>query len=208
MIAGLCFVGACLAAVASDESALGEAVCRFAREHVGQQVGDGECSSLAIAALRAAGARTTHDFGVGGDGQDYAWGEEVRKPTEVRPGDIIQFRDARFRRTALVRRGNMLVRQIETVACDHHTAVVVKVLKPRRYLIAEQNVIWPGEDEEKQRLVRLRPLDLGERVRGTIRFYRPVKREEMMEAEEVDGDIEGESPAPSADPAEEEIKTP
>jgi hypothetical protein len=158
-------------------SPLGEAICAFAREQVGERVGDGQCSTLATLALESAGAKTVRDFPPRkGDG-DEVWGEEVRNPRDVHPGDVVQYRKVQFRRMTVIRRGAMRAPGIEIVTNDHHTAIVAKVLGRRRFVIYEQNVTRPGEPEGMKWVVRESPLDLAERVRGTIRFYRPVPRE-------------------------------
>lgn len=71
------------------------------------KVGNGQCTSLAVEALAAAGARGMgRDFPKRGD---YVWGEQValleydhravaglESLTKVKPGHIIQFRNARL----------------------------------------------------------------------------------------------------------------
>src|SRR5262249_39098476 len=62
----------------------GDRLVEFARSRMGQRVGDGQCSTLAREALRAAGARGRR------------WGEQLPSLKDARPGDILQFRDATF----------------------------------------------------------------------------------------------------------------
>lgn len=194
--AGSLFLG-CIFALGPPPagSPLGEAVCRFARERVGERAGDGQCSTLASLALDAAGAKTSRDFPPRkGDG-DEVWGEEIRSPKDVRPGDVVQYRKVQFRKMTVIQRGAMRAPGIEIVTNDHHTAIVAKVLGRRRFVVYEQNVTRPGEPEEMKWVVRESPLDLGERVRGTIRFYRPVPRVGEGSA----GDGAGAIPDPGAE---------
>lgn len=68
------------------------AVLAFARRHLGQQVGNGECAELADRALTSFGAATASDFTATTTGEDYVWGQRV--PLEqARPGDIVQLLD-------------------------------------------------------------------------------------------------------------------
>src|SRR5690348_15763650 len=67
-------------------------VVKFARDHLGQKVDDGQCAMLAVEAYRVAGARMFPP--VGGDEPEYVWGEYVPKASEVRPGDVLQFHKA------------------------------------------------------------------------------------------------------------------
>src|SRR3954469_23416176 len=85
----------------AKDAGLGAKVVAFCEEHKGEQIGNGECATLAAQALKAAGAkRRGKDDPNGGD---YTWGELVYtltsdatgpkgegKRTEIRAGDIIQ----------------------------------------------------------------------------------------------------------------------
>src|SRR5947209_3428764 len=73
---------------------LNEKVVAFAREKLGTSVGDGVCTSLAIAALKQAGARC---YPAADPGGDYTWGEPVLSFKEALPGDVLQFEKAVFR---------------------------------------------------------------------------------------------------------------
>ena len=86
---------------------LGPQVVAFCDENLGKKVGDGECAALAVRALAKVGAAP-----MGKDAPnkgDYVWGGQValiegtRKGPQgavglgdVRAGDLVQFRDARF----------------------------------------------------------------------------------------------------------------
>jgi len=140
-------------------------VVEFARAHLNQQVGNGECAALAARALRAAGAarRAGPDFPGRGD---YVWGRQVYmvegspdgiretgRLSDVRPGDIMQYRDTRWG---------------EAGGFAHHTAIVGDVDPGTgRVMVYQQNIggrryVMEGHP----RLDRLRG--------GWIRFYRPI----------------------------------
>ncbi len=70
-------------------------VLQFATTHLGTVVGRGECWDLPYQALLAAHAHTPRDLGRG----LYVWGEPVASLADAEPGDIIQFRNVRIRRT-------------------------------------------------------------------------------------------------------------
>src|SRR5262249_5554899 len=86
-------------------------IVKFCKDHLGKKVGEGECTSLAEAALKHAGAKPRTAFKDSPNRGDYVWGEPVyaleikedsQKETKVpkmsiQPGDVIQFRDARFK---------------------------------------------------------------------------------------------------------------
>src|SRR6059058_3339898 len=89
------------------DQSIGQKVVEFCRQHLNETVGEGECAHLANAALKAAGAKKR-----GPDRPnpgDYVWGELVLtieagesapkvtgKIADLRPGDVIQFRDTKF----------------------------------------------------------------------------------------------------------------
>src|SRR5262249_47977681 len=154
----------------ADEPTLLEKVTAYCREHKGEQVGAGECANLAEAALRAAGAkeRGPDDPGAGA----YVWGKLVLrleryggkltssgKREEIKPGDIIQFRDVKFQ----WRQGN----RTYTTSMPHHTAVVVGVAdKGRTLRLLHQN--YAGKKTVHESTLRLE--DLKE---GWLRVYEP-----------------------------------
>jgi hypothetical protein len=150
---------------------IGEKVVAFCQEHKGEQVGDGECASLATEALRAAGAR-----GRGADRPekgDYTWGAQVffieggesgqkaeGKSAEIRAGDIIQLRDVKFKGK---RPGGTY-----SMTFEHHTAIVAGVEDGGRTVhIFHQN--FGGK-----KVVMNATYKLGDLKEGWLRFYRPV----------------------------------
>jgi hypothetical protein len=183
---------------AKKTASLGDRIVAFCKEHKGKQVGDGECSSLADAALRAAGARhraghhwrrvdpNRVDPGPNDDNHpdDYVWGDlvcvverdaasQAREPKvtgqlqDVRPGDIIQFRDAQF---AGPNRSNSGSAGRYTKTATHHTAVVSGVSSKGTILrIYQQNI-------NGRRVVMADRLVLVDLQQGRLRIFRPLAR--------------------------------
>jgi hypothetical protein len=143
-------------------SPLGDRIVDFCAAHFGQRVGNGQCAGLATRALRAAGAsRRSPDFPGPGD---YVWGRQVLlveatpdgprftgQLSDVEPGDVIQYRDARF----------------ITAHWGHHTAVVESLDLNRQDLhVYQQNA---GHRQYVTRgLVHVALLS-----HGWMRIYRP-----------------------------------
>ena len=155
-------------------------VVDFARSNLGKPVGDGICVTLAIEALREAGARRASFRDPKGD---YQWGEPVLDFKDVLPGDILQFRDAVFdgRRTT--------GRRTTTWHAEypHHTAIVARVERNGQLIaIYHQNVAIKGKSEAEKGKVqeaelRMESLQKG----GWIKAYRPAPRDPtpILEAE-------------------------
>jgi hypothetical protein len=161
------------AAAPTTKPTLGDKVAAFCERHMGEQVDNGECARLALLALEAAGAKKR-----GKDNPnpgDYAWGTQIllieaasdgQPPktegdaTDIRRGDIIQFRNAR-----LVRRvpGGRV-----TNTMTQHTAIVASVDADGDTLhTLEQNVSGIRTVQEcTYKLSGLRA--------GWLRFYRPL----------------------------------
>lgn len=158
----------------NTQAQLLQKVVAFCRDHKGQQVGRGECSDLAGAALKEAGAarRGKDDPGTG----DYNWGKLVLvvtgdntrskfdqgRPADIRPGDVVQFRDAKF----VHHEG----RRWSSLNFDHHTAVVAST---------EGNIVHIFQENfGGKRYVVDGTLRLDELKNGWLRFYQPTPREE------------------------------
>src|SRR5690606_12535928 len=75
------------------QASLADAIVAWARQRRGRRVGDGQCFALADRALRAAGAKSAADYGRITRDADSVWGTAVSLG-DLRPGDIIQFRDS------------------------------------------------------------------------------------------------------------------
>jgi hypothetical protein len=151
-------------------AAVREKVVNYCKEHKGEMVGDGECGTLAQAALREAGAKPVNEFVESPGPGDFAWGELVfslevtggkrkKEPADAKakPGDVIQYRDAAFRKG-----GGIAI-------FPHHTAIVVEVKSNGDLLVYEQNNL--GKKEVTQET-----LSPGSLAAGWIRVYRPVAK--------------------------------
>ena len=152
-------------APAAEPDSLNDKVVAFCKQHLDQQVGNGECAALAFQALKTAGAKTRAgpDFPAE---RDYVWRKliyTIEAATEgikttgelgdIRPGDIIQYRNTRF----------------ITAQFAHHTSVVAKVEEKARNLqVYQQNIA--GRRFVSGGLVRLNNLK-----EGYMRIYRPLK---------------------------------
>ena len=166
----LCIL-ACFALLEGKEDApdkLNTNIVKYAREHVGKKVGDGQCTALAIKALESVGAKTTHDFGVTGIDKDYKWGTEFKKLADVQPGDIVQFRDVV---TVTKSRKGTTTRNY-----GHHTAIISRNLGKGKFRVYEQNSGGPDTSEDERKKVREDDLDLAGKTEGTVWIYRPVKK--------------------------------
>ena len=69
------------------DTTLGDDVVAYARSKLGQKVGNGECTALAVEAIRHCDARQP-------DPVQGIWGDEVKLLRDLQPGDILQFEDA------------------------------------------------------------------------------------------------------------------
>lgn len=181
-------VATCVLGSAAPPSSLGDRVVAFCKQHKGKCVGKGECSNLAEAALRAAGAKSRGrhhyrggDFGGDLRGNedermaDYVWGELVfvlehdgahlkatGQISDVRPGDIIQFRDAELAGPS--DDGHY------TVTAKHHTAIVSGVQNKGMVLkIYQQNT-------NGRRFVTADRLRLSDLQQGRLRIFHPIPR--------------------------------
>jgi hypothetical protein len=151
---------ACLACLADPRPAVADTinqrVVRFARAHLGRQVGDGECWTLADQALRFAGARRPGRRGYG----TYVFGRRI-PATGLLPGDILQMERVRFEHRGAGGRRSWQ-------EFGHHTAIVVQV-RGTELTILHQNF-------NGSRAVQRTTIDLDDRVRGSVVFYRPQRR--------------------------------
>lgn len=160
-----------LTLLAAAGASTGDKVLSFAQSHLDQQVGDGECATLAAQALKSANARRR-----GADSPnpgDYVWGRQVlladtstNPPTiegklaDLQPGDIIQFRDAKFEG-----RRN---RYHYTMTIAHHTAIIESV-DPQAVTIKVLHQNYNGK-----RTVQQTTLYLNDLKQGWLRVYRPI----------------------------------
>jgi hypothetical protein len=170
------------AASTTQPSTLGQKIVAFCVEHKGQQVGNGQCGTLASHALRAVGGK--HRGPDNPNPEDFVWGDLVLfvdsagkpskiqsgKLTDIRPGDIIQFRDAVFEhRTGKTRH--------VTQHMHHHTAIVESAQGSSIHLLQQNS--------SGRLFVTEGNINLFELKEGWLRFYRPIPRT-AQDAEEKD----------------------
>jgi hypothetical protein len=126
-----------------SHAGIGERIVAFAREQQGQRVGSGECTELAVEAMKRADAKDVSAYGETSEDGDYVWGKPVALK-DAEPGDIVQFRNFTIKTTIIAmemtpggRAGNSESQAIETR--DHHTAIVEQNYGGE-LLLLEQNV--------------------------------------------------------------------
>lgn len=171
----LALAAACPASAQKDKDDFNSKVIGFARKSIGKQVGDGECATLAVEALKEAGAKPNRDYKDSPNEGDYVWGELVygleitsslrteSTPvgTTVKTGDIIQFRDAKF--AGKQGGGNY------SSEAAHHTAIIVSAGKDLKTLeVLQQNV-------NGKKTVAAATIKLGDLRSGWVKIYRPQK---------------------------------
>ena len=164
-----------VAAGAGDDEVppLNRKVVAFARVRIGRTVGNGECTTLAVEALRSAGAggRPLNR----GDG-DYVWGRPVDSFREALPGDVVQFRDAVFQ-------GKLRVTSRRSVSWrysyPHHTAIIAEVRERGRVVALLHQNVGPDNVSDAARKVvsetTIRPDSL--QKGGKVWIYRPLSRD-------------------------------
>jgi hypothetical protein len=132
-------------------------VVDFARSKLGQQVGNGECWTLAYQALDAAGAKRPGQDGL----TVYQFGDVVALG-QLKPGDVLQFENVNFKHTNA--NGSWY-----SSSYPHHTAIVAAVAGTRITLL-NQNV-------GGNRTVQETTIDLNDRLPGgSITAFVPVAR--------------------------------
>lgn len=170
-------------------------VIYYANEKIGRRVGDGECTRLIEYALKQAGMKTTHDYGVTGAFADYVWGNNIPADMAL-PGDILQFQNHVMRVTRRTNDGILLGE--ESFQRGHHTAVLASknmryadekkidgVMQPvgqyYSYSILEQHCCKKSVVHKSVILVRSTKVwttneEIQTDVSGSVQFYRPARR--------------------------------
>ncbi len=158
-----------------DSSA--EKVIQFCKNNLDKQIGNGECWSLVNDALLSANMLSSGSYKDSPNKDDYVWGTQVyyleikkAKPVEeitpkmtVKPGDIIQFRDAKF----AGRRADGGTYEMTT---PHHSAVVTAVANNGKSLtVLHQN--WGGKKSVTELTFNLNDLQV-----GWVRVYHPMPK--------------------------------
>ncbi len=153
-----------------SDSTLGDDIVAYARSKMGQKVGNGECTVLAVEELRRCDARRP-DPVVG------IWGDEVKHLRDLQPGDILQFENAVFVKQHVRGDGALLT---VTASYPHHTAIVARVRKrgPKPVLvILHQNAGREGGDDKEFKVVTEWTLEIASQRGGSVKAYRPVARQ-------------------------------
>ena len=153
-------------------ASLAAEIVSYARNRMGQVVGNGECFTLVDRALRNAGARSAADYAEVTPAADYEWGTSISL-AELAAGDLIQFRDYQCD----VETESATEVGSETQTRPHHTAIVESVADHGVVTVLEQN-IPPGTGVTRHRLYftsgtwTTGTATIRATVRGTFWFYR------------------------------------
>jgi hypothetical protein len=159
---------------------IADRILSFVRRQQGQRYGNGECFTLTDAALGGAGARSARDYGTVTPNADYVWGDSVNL-SELRPGDVIQFRDYSYERVTVTEDDSGTTTDEHAEDRPHHTAVVQSVGANGAVTVWEQNsppgsavrrttlYFTGGTSEDGNTTTRIR-------VSGSFWFYRPQPR--------------------------------
>jgi hypothetical protein len=150
---------------------LNRKIVQFCTDNLGKKVGDGECASLAFAAIAKVGAKGPSDLPAPKPPMmkdDTVWGRLLDPKEDVLPGDIMQMRDVEIKFTS--------PRLSYSYSYPHHTAIVAEVKDKQKLIVFQQNVGGPDKTDEQRRLVQKDPLDLSAKVKGTIWIYRPLEK--------------------------------
>jgi len=160
-----------------DLPPLNAKVVKYCRENIGKKVANGQCASLAVEALKYAGAKLFPQRDSQGD---YVWGREIESFRDALPGDILQFRDTVFKGKRSLP-GNRTLTWNESYA--HHTAVIVDVKERGKIVtVLHQNTGPDGSSQDEMMIVKEGKLFLDARQPGgKIWIYRPIGLNERNE---------------------------
>ena len=163
------------ASLALAQTTLNQRIVDFAKANIGQQVTNGECAALAFEALKHSGGKTKNAFKDFPAKGDYVWGsfvysleikdgkpeEQVGKGMQILPGDIMQFRDAKFK--GKKGKGTYIF------STPHHTAVITSVNTNKDIGVLQQNI-------QGKKFVTEMTFHLNDLQTGWVRIYRPVPK--------------------------------
>lgn len=152
----------------------------YARRQRGERVGNGECFTLVDRALRSADARSAADYGTITPEADYVWGTSVTL-ADLRPGDVIQFRNYRYRREVVTESSSEVTTTEDEQERPHHTAIVQSLDGNGAVTVWEQNSPDGSPVRRAQLFFTSGSTTSGNttttvRVQGTFWFYRPEAR--------------------------------
>jgi hypothetical protein len=167
-------------AVPVSAANMADQIVAYPTGQYGKRVGDGECFTLTDRALRAAGAKSAADYGRITRNGDYVWGRDVDL-SDLKPGDVIQFRSYRYDREIVTQDGNRRTTNTDFQERPHHTAIVESVDGNGAVTVLEQNVPHHGPVRRNQLFFTAGTTTSGGatttiRVQGTVWFYRPQLR--------------------------------
>jgi hypothetical protein len=163
-------------AAAAPAPTTNEKIAAFCKSKLGEPVGGGECAHLASEALKSVGIPRRAEKDAPNPG-DYVWGDLVlvydasAKPplshgklADLKPGDIIQYRDTKWAGPKRTARGTY------TATAGHHTSVIRAVEdKGKTIKIYQQN-------SGGKRFVTEDVLYLDDLKEGWIRVYRAAAK--------------------------------
>jgi hypothetical protein len=163
-------------------ASIADRIVGYVRRQRGERVGNGECFTLVDRALRSADARSAADYGTITPDADYVWGTSVTL-ADLRPGDVIQFRDYRYHREVVTESSSETVTTEDEQERPHHTAVVESVDGGGAVTVWEQNAPDGSPVGRRQLFFTSGTTTRGSttttiRVRGSFWFYRPEARTE------------------------------
>ncbi len=166
-----------LVMLAGPGPSLGDDIAAYARSKLGQKVGNGECTSLAVEALRHCGARRP-------DAARGVWGQPLSSLRDVQPGDILQLDGAVFVKQRARDGGGVIT---TTTRYPHHTAVVERVQKRGSrpvLVILHQNAGAAGTADNELKIVQQGAFDLATKRAGKITAYRALATRPEQPADE------------------------
>lgn len=156
------FTGFAAAEPKTKQFPLNQRIVEFCKKHMGEKVGDGQCGTLAVAAIAEAGGVPWRDSP--NRSGDYIWGkllctlagESPAPSVAILPGDIVQMR-------------NVVIQYPGgTATTEHHTAIVKEYSESGDLVVFEQNgptvVVCEGS------------LHIPDMRSGYMRIYRPIPR--------------------------------
>jgi hypothetical protein len=145
-----------LAGAAYAGESLNRRVAEFAVDRLGKKVGDGECATLIVEALRAAGAAGPK---AERDGR-FTFGKRIERKA-LTPGDVIHMEKVRFERKSPG--GGASWSEFHL-----HTAIVQRVHGTQ--------VTMLHQNYNGNRTVQPLTIDLADLQRGTVECFRPQPR--------------------------------
>ena len=164
-----------------SQAGMAQQIMNFITPKMGTRHGDGQCFTLADDALKKAGAKSAADFGTVTEDADYVWGTAV-KLSDVKPGDLIQFRNYQYVRTIRTDSPDgSWSEKDDKQGRPHHTAVVEQVNGDGSLVVLEQNAPKGESVTRNTLLFKSGTSESGNtkttvKVTGTVRFYRPQAR--------------------------------